>query len=156
VSNQTDIFAYKKLTPVVGIPQNIDVDFNLPLKKTYYLLDTVVRDKTISQGDVEIAHSVRSSTVTFNGDKCEIEDNGAGLLRLVKITDNEHTIIRNVGTVNYDTGKIQLTNFLIDSFDGSFFKLYVTPAEKDISITKNEILFVESDEINLDIEAIRE
>jgi hypothetical protein len=156
VSNQTDIFAYKKLTPVVGIPQNIDVDFNLPLKKTYYLLDTVVRDKSVSQGDVEVAHSVRSSTVTFNGDKCEIEDNGAGLLRLVKITDNEHTIIRNVGTVNYDTGKIQLTNFLIDSFDGSFFKLYVTPAEKDISITKNEILFVESDEINLDIEAIRE
>lgn len=156
VSNQTDLFAYKKILPILGRPQNVDINFNIPLRKTYYVLDRVVRDKTIDQGDVEIAHSVRSSTVTFNGDKCEIEDNGAGLLRLVKVTDTEHTIIKTVGTVDYDTGRIQLTNFSIDSFDGNFMKIYVTPAEKDIIITKNEILFVESDEINLEVEAIRE
>jgi hypothetical protein len=45
---------------------------------------------------------------------------------------------------------------LIDSYDGNFLKIYVTPAEKDVVITKNEILFIESDEINLDVEAIRE
>lgn len=156
VSNQTDLFVYKKVIPVIGRPQNIDINFNLPLRKTYYLLDRVVKDRTITQGEIEVAHTVRSSTVSFNGEKCEIEDNGAGQLRLVKVTDDEHAIIRTVGTVDYDTGKIQLTNFLIDSFDGSALKIYVTPAEKDVIITKNEILFVESDEINLDIEAIRE
>lgn len=156
VSNQTDLFAYKKIIPALGRPQNIDINFNLPLRKTYYLLDKVVKDKSVTQGEVEVAHTVRSSTITFNGDKCEIEDNGAGLLRLVKVTDDEHTVIRTIGTVDYDTGKIQLTNFIVDSFDGNFLKIYVTPAEKDIVITKNEILFVESDEINLDVEAIRE
>lgn len=156
VSNQTDLFVYKKVIPVIGRPQNIDINFNLPLRKTYYLLDRVVKDRSITQGEIEVAHTVRSSTVSFNGEKCEIEDNGAGQLRLVKVTDDEHAIIRTVGTVDYDTGKIQLTNFLIDSFDGSALKIYVTPAEKDVIITKNEILFVESDEINLDIEAIRE
>lgn len=156
VSNQTDVFAYKKIVPALGRPQNIDVNFNIPLRQTYYLLDRVVRDRSMTQGDFEVAHTVRSSTVTFNGEKCELEDNGAGLLRLVKVSDDEHTIIRTVGTVDYNTGKIQLTNFLIDSFDGNFFKIYVTPAEKDIVITKNEILFVESDEINLEVEAIRE
>lgn len=156
VSNQTDIFAYKKITPALGRPQNIDIDFNIPLRKNYYILDRVVRDRSISQGDSDIAHTVRSSTITFNGVKCEIEDNGAGQLRLVQITDDEHTIIKTVGTVDYDTGRIQLTNFLIDSFDGNFLKIYVTPAEKDIVISKNEILSIESDEINLDVEAIRE
>jgi hypothetical protein len=156
VSNQTDLFAYKKIAPLLGRSQNIDVNFNMPLRKTYYVLDRVVRDRSVSQGEIEVAHTVRSSTITFNGIKCEIEDNGAGLLRLVKVSDDEHTIIRTVGTVNYDTGKIQLTNFLIDSYDGNFLKIYVTPAEKDVVITKNEILFIESDEINLDVEAIRE
>jgi hypothetical protein len=94
--------------------------------------------------------------VTYNGVKCEIEDNGAGVLRLVKTTENEHTIIKTVGSVDYNTGAIKLTNFSIDSYDGSALKIYVTPAEKDIIITKNEILYVESDEINFDIEAIRE
>lgn len=156
VSNQTELFAYKKIIPTLGRPQNIDINFNMPLRKTYYLLDKVVKDKSITQGDIEVAHSVRSSTLTFNGDKCEIEDNGAGQLRLVKVSDDEHTIIRTIGTVDYATGRIQLTNFSVDSFDGNFLKIYVTPAEKDIVITKNEILFVESDEINLEVEAIRE
>lgn len=156
ISNQTDLSAYKKLKPLTNKPQNIDIQFNIPLKKTYYLLDTIVGNRSISQGDVEISHSVHSSVVTYNGDKCEIEDNGVGTLRLVKITNNEHMIIKNVGTVDYDTGRVQLTNFTIDSYDGNYFKIYVVPAEKDISIKKNEILSIESDEINLTVEAVRE
>ncbi len=156
VSNQTDLLAYKKLIPVLGRPQNIDVNFNLPLRKTYYVLDRVVKDRLISQGETDVTHTVRSSTVTLNGEKCELEDNGAGLLRLVKKSDEEHTVVKTVGTVDYDTGRIQLSNFTIDSYDGNLFKIYVVPAEKDILITKNEILFVESDEINLEVEAIRE
>jgi len=156
ISNQTDLMVYKKIKPVLGRPQNIDLQFNIPLRKTYYLLDTIVGNRTIAQGDVEIAHTVHSSVVTVNGDKCEIEDNGAGVLRLVKITNNQHLIIREVGTVDYDTGRVQLINFNIDSFDGNYLKIYIVPAEKDISIKKNEILSIESDEIDLTVEAVRE
>lgn len=156
VSNQTNLTAYKKIKPVINKPQNIDIKFDIPLRKTYYLLDTVVANKTVDQGDIDIAHSVRSSVVTYNGDKCEIEDNGGGLLRLVKVSGGEHIVVKTVGSVDYDTGRVQLTNFKIDSFDGNYFKIYVVPAEKDIVISKNEILYIESDEINLNVEAIRE
>lgn len=156
VGNQTDVIAYKKSKPILGKPQNLKFDFKLPLKKTYYLLDKVITPRYVTQGETEVVHTVHSSTVTFNGVKCEIEDNGVGQLRLVKKSENEHMVIKNVGTVDYDKGVIQLTNFNIDSYDGNYFKIFVVTEEKDISISKNEILFVEPDEINLTIEAIRE
>ena len=155
VSNQTDLFVYKRLNPALDRPQNLVIDFNIPLKKTYYVLDKVSSGRQLTQGDIESAHSVHSSLIIYNGTKCELEDNGAGIVRLVKKQQNEHVVIKNVGTVDYDTGRILLNNFSLDSYEGNYFKIFVTPRNKDIVINKNEILYIESSDINLNIEAVR-
>jgi hypothetical protein len=155
VSNQTDLFVYKRLNPALDRPQNLVIDFNIPLKKTYYVLDKVSSGRQLTQGDIESSHSVHSSLIIYNGTKCELEDNCAGIVRLVKKQQNEHVVIKNVGTVDYDTGRILLNNFSLDSYEGNYFKIFVTPKNKDIVINKNEILYIESSDINLNIEAVR-
>lgn len=154
VSNQTNLKVYKKLKPLLATPQNIDVNFNIPLEQTYYVLDKVSTLKANHQPSE--VHIVSSSVFTFNGEKCEIEDNGNGILRIIKKAGNQHQVVKNVGTVDYNKGFIQLVNFTIDSFEGNFFKIYVKSKEKDVLGNRNEILSIEPDEIFVTVEAIRE
>lgn len=154
VGNQTELVAYKKISPRLGVSQNIDISFNIPLEQTYYVLDKVSTLKSISE--LEEVHVVHSSSFTYNGEKCELEDNGNGIIRMVKTTGDVHSVVRNVGTVDYDTGLIKLINFSVDSYDGNYFKIFVKTREKDILGSRNEILSIEPDEIKLTIEAIRE
>ena len=154
VSNQTELTIYKKILPKLGVPQNIDINFGIPLAETYYILDKFTTVE--SRHNLENVHIVHSSLFTYNGDKCEIEDNGDGILRIIKKTGSFHTVVGNIGTVDYITGAIKLNNFKPDSFDGNYFKMYAKTKDKDISSLRNEILSIESDEINVKVEAIRE
>ena len=154
VSNETNLKIYKKLYPKLGVPQNIDVNFAIPLEQTYYVLDTISTTKILHE--LEEVHIISSSLFTYNSEKCEIEDNGNGILRIIRKAGNAHTVVRNVGTVDYETGKIQLINFNIDSFDGNSLKIYAKTKEKDIVGSRNEILMIEPEGIEILIEAIRE
>lgn len=154
VGNQTELLVYKKLLPKLATPQNIDLVFSMPLEQTYYVLDTVSQLKT--KHEVEEVHIVHSSPFVYNGEKCELEDNGNGIIRIVRQTGDAHSIVKNVGTVDYETGTIKLINFTIDSYDGNYFKIFAKTREKDIVGSRNEILSIEPDEINLTVEAIRE
>jgi len=155
VGNETELHMYKKLLPRLGVPQNIDVYFNAALKETDYVSSENVFVSN-TRHEIKNNRTVHSTFFRYNGEKCIIEDDGAGILRIVREEDNYHYVVRNVGTVNYKTGEIKLINFSLDSFDGNFFKIYVTPTSKDIVGSKNEILSIEPDEINLTVEAIRE
>jgi hypothetical protein len=154
VGNQTDLVVYKKILPKLAQSQNIDVNFNLPLKQTYYVLDTVSTLKTPSE--IEYAHIVYSIPFVYNGEACELEDNGNGIIRMVRTTGDKHTVLKDVGTVDYETGLVKLINFTIDSYDGNYFKIFAMTKEKDVMGSRNEILSIEADEINLTVEAIRE
>lgn len=154
VSNETDLKIYKKLTPKLGVPQNIDILFGAPLQETYYILENVSKMKT--SHEIDDVHIVTSSLFTFNGEKCEIEDNGNGILRIIKKTGTTHSVVKNVGTVDYSNGRIQLINFSMDSYDGNFFKIYAKTKDKDIIGSRNEILMIEPDGIDVTVEAIRE
>ena len=155
VSNDTEVHMYKKIKPRLLVPQNIDLNFNTALKETDYVSSESGFMKNVRH-EIKNNRTVHSSFFRYNGEKCIVEDDGSGILRIVKEENNYHYVIRNVGTVNYKTGEIKLINFFLDSFDGNFFKVYVTPAGKDIIGTKNEILSIEPDEVNLIVEAIRE
>jgi len=153
VSNQTKLYVYKKLSLSTDIPQNLVIDFNMPLKKTYYVLNTLISNKSVTQDDVEMAHSLHSSLFIYNGSICELEDNGAGVVRIIRKTD--HVVVKNIGTINYETGRVLLNNFSVDSYDGNYFNLYITPRESDVVIKKNEILYIESSGINVTVEPVR-
>lgn len=154
VSNDTRLKIYKKIVPKLGVPQNIDVNFATPLEQTYYVLDTISSLKALHE--TEEVHIVSSSLFTYNGEKCEIEDNGNGILRIIRKAGNAHQVIKNIGTVDYETGKIQLINFTIDAFDGNSFRIYAKTKEKDIIGARNEILLIEPSGVEVMVEAVRE
>lgn len=100
-------------------------------------------------------HTISSSLFNYNGIDVSIEDNGEGVLRLVQPIGDMHKKIRDVGTVNYDTGLIKLINFTVNSYQGNEIKIYARPRDSDVSVNKNTILTIEPTEIKVKIEAVR-
>ena len=176
ISNETDIELVKYLTPVLATTatsalgvtsgalsnivdtsaggvdvgnQFIKVDFKVPLT-----LSPSILGDTHEAAD---AHAVRSSPFTYGGiSGCIVEDDGAGVLRIVQPTGAEHRKIVDIGTVNYNTGLIQLNNFNITNFEGSAFKIYASARTKDITSKENVILNIIENDMNISIEQIRE
>lgn len=155
VSNETELHVYKKILPKLATAQNIDLSYNIPIKQTDYVTDEVAFVSS-ARHEVKNTRSVHSTYFRFNGEKCLLEDDGAGKLRIVREEGNFHFVVREAGTVNYNTGEIKLINFTIDSFDGNYLKIYVSPENKDIIGSRNEILSIEPDEVLVTVEAIRE
>lgn len=148
ISNQTEVEIYKKILLDVGAPQNIDIDFNIHIHSSYPVLTAAHPSEDL--------HAIRSSYFVFNGDRVLLEDDGNGVIRIIKTVGDKDIKIKDVGTVDYHTGKIKLTNFIVDSYEGSYFKIYALPHDKDIVPYKSDIFTLETEEINITVEASRE
>jgi hypothetical protein len=147
VSNDTEIRAYKKLNPRLAVAANYIIDFGLNLKKTNaYPFPHVESER----------HIIESSQFTQNGELVTIADDGAGIVHITKTDESgNHVSVQRIGTVDYDKGIVSLNGFAPDGYNGSSLKFYAVPRDIDIASTKNNILGIEIDEINVDVEALR-
>lgn len=147
VSNITDVILYKKLQPRLGMQQSFELDFGMALKQNLPSSDT--------KHLIGFEHTITSTPFRFNGENCVLEDTGDGVVRIYKNSGAFNVKVKDIGTIDYETGVVRLNNLVIDSYDGASFKIYVRPEDKDINITKNTIMMIEPDEIHIDVEAIR-
>lgn len=148
VGNETEVYVYKKLYPAIGVPQNLTVNFNMPLLNTLSPIAPV--------HPLVDLHTVYSTEFFYNGIACYLEDDADGNIRIVKQNGNNHETVLVIGTVDYTTGSLTIQNFNIDSYSGTELKIYAISAEKDIISGQNDILNLEASEINLTVQAIRE
>lgn len=133
ISNETDITVIKVATPEVGKYLTFDINYNIPL--------TVEQQATRRTNQF----SVYSSFIQYKGLKAFIRDNGDGSLNV--LTASNEALIDTVGTIDYDTGLLQFSNFKIDSYFGAGIKFYAYPRNKDISTINNVILNIIEEDI---------
>lgn len=132
VSNETQIRAIKELRNVtLGQFLTFDVKFDLPLKVIYNQRNTIF--------------CVESSEFIYKEAKATIRDNGTGVLFAVSTSTD--TPIEQIGTIDYERGLLQFSNFKIDNIPGNSIKIYVTPAENDLSTVNNVILSIREEDL---------
>lgn len=148
VSNQTDLLIFKKIVPFLGINQNITIRFGVPLISTVPELAA-----THPSGDI---HAISSTKLTYQGQLVEIEDNGDGVVNLVTDSRGVHSVVKQVGTVDYAAGILQLFDFNIDSFEGGELRIYGLPEFDDISVVGNNIFTLGLDELVVNVKTVRE
>jgi hypothetical protein len=115
------------------------VRFNIPL-------DIIVDD------NLE-AYSIQSSEFTYKGLRAALRDNGAGIINVVSASNS--SVIDPIGTINYETGLLQFSNFKIDNFIGTGIKIYAKPQFKDISTINNVILNIIEEDVSITVESVR-
>jgi hypothetical protein len=149
ISNETEINLVKYLTPELGIPLNLTVDFKTPLTQEVPFLG--------DEHPIIDIHGVTSTPFTYTGiQNCVLEDNGDGVMRIVTPVGANHKKIVDIGTVDYDTGVVRLNNFNIQNYVGTSLKIYAEPRSRDITAIQNVILNIIESDVNITIEQIRE
>jgi len=148
VSNETEVELAKYLTPKLNAAQKLTVDF-----KTELADDLPPAAADHPAGD---KHTISSSFFTFNGVRCNLEDDGNGKIRVVTSSSNSHRFVAEVGTVDYAKGRIEIKSFNISSYEGNYLKIYARTRTKDIQSSKNVILNILEPDVNITVEQIRE
>ena len=147
VSSLMNISLYKKFQPTLGTRQSTELNFNVALR------DDIPEKEKIH--DINDVRTLYSSVFQYNGEQCIMEDDGSGIVRIMKIKGKNYEYMTNIGTVNYATGKVVISDILVDVYYGNAINIYVLPKDLDITVSQNTILTVESDEIEVDVEEIR-
>lgn len=150
VGNETQVRALKIVsapTLKLGIPTDYTIKFDIPLSTEYY-----VTSQTFATAAL---HTVQTSSFSFNGKTCFIEDN-AGILNIVSQEGNQTYVVKDIGYVDYNTGTLTLSNFTPTEAFGGRIKFYAIPASKDIFCQRNVILRVLEEDITLIVERVRE
>ena len=153
IANDTEVLIYKTMQPVTLTPQQITLDFGIPLFQGYNPTDNPHPDAN--------NHTVSSSLFYYGSDLVYIEDDGAGNLQYVKTLNDPGAIqnkfyIFNVGTINYQTGVLQFTNLYVNFYDGDFIKVYVKTASPDFTVPPHTILTQnDPSEINITTTSLR-
>jgi hypothetical protein len=74
----------------------------------------------------------------------------------VKITDNITSKLFQVGTVNYSSGVVSLTNLRVDAISSPYLKVYAAALSKDLISSGNVILQIDVADISVAAKALRE
>ena len=147
ISNETSVRAIKIIKPALNRAQNLTIKYDFPL-----LNDKQQRISTIHSSSVK--RTIESSIFTLRGRNVIIEDDGNGKLVLSGLSENNtYTIIKDIGTIDYGLGVLSITDFSVTSYAPSGIKIYARPASNDIYSTKNVILTINIEDV--DITAIR-
>lgn len=149
VSNDTFVRATKFIS-YSPTRQNYVLEFNLEIENNYG-----------PKGEKHTAKqksSITSSPFIIEGEECFIEDDGKGLLAIVKAENGEevsHNILKYVGKVDYQTGLLEIENFAASFIYGNQLKISVKPASNDITSQKRSILRVLDEDIIINVQQIR-
>jgi len=147
VSNNTNIRAIKKITPVLNKIQSYEIEFGFPL-----IRETGI-DLRIEE--THYGHTIRTSAFTFNGFRSIIVDDTTGKLFIAKLSSNLIDLERQIGTIDYENGILIVENLNVSAFEGSSIKFFAVPLDKDFSSTKNVILSIADEDISVKITPVK-
>ena len=99
--------------------------------------------------------SISSTSFTFNNFTARLDDDGLGNVRIFRFnTDKEKVFIdATAGTIDYTTGKLSMSSFLVSAFDGIEIKVNADPVNKDIVPVREQIIIISSADAIIETEA---
>jgi len=138
-NNLTTLKIQKRWTPRLNIAQNYVLNFSNSIQPS-----SIISTQFVIAQDPDIIY--------VNGDVHRIQDNGSGILQVIKTNNGVDTTVKNIGTVDYNTGEIKINGFMPYSiYNQDQLKLTATPVENDIIPLRNNILLMESADISVSV-----
>jgi len=142
ISNDTKVRAVIELEPSVTA-SNYTINFK----------NELLKDSLTTQNSLEYTPALYSSIFTHDSDQGFIQDNGSGILRIVKTATDGSLIVlhQNVGTIDYTTGKINIVNLAVPSYTGSALKFFANVKSSDIKAPKERIISIRSSDVDITV-----
>jgi len=139
INNLTTIQLKKQFSPVINVPTQFVLQYN----------------NQIDKGDFTNAlPTLSSSAFTIRGFTAFFTDDGQGNVNVFRFVGTERrTLIENIGTIDYDTGKVVINKFAPEDLpDGvTTVEVFVIPQENDIFPLRNQILILEEKDVSVEM-----
>lgn len=140
INNDTTVTPYYLLVPKTGIDTSFSFSFNAQI---------LVTSPSSTSHPLTADRGVYSTSFIKDGLSCQLEDDGIGNIRITRFTSDTHYEIAKIGTIDYTTGSIVISNFNVSSFSGSGIKIYVRTVEKDYSTSLINILKIKPEDMTV-------
>ena len=144
LSNDTELFLIKRVVPVT----NYDYGF---VVETHNVLQTETGVK-LTVSEPHYGHTLTSTPFTYQDTACILVDDTLGNVFIAARQASTIQVIRNVGTINYTTGKVTIVNLNISAYEGNYIKMMFRTLSKNITSTQNAILQI--DPIDVSVTAV--
>jgi len=135
-NNTTNIEVYRRLTPTLNVATSYTLKFNNPL----FHPDDALSIPVVTSDAFTHYDSISGTVVT-----AYLHDNGSGIMQLYKLVGGLKIIINtNIGTINYTTGEMALTNFkpVTIASGNSYIKISADIDSDDVLSAQNYILSI--------------
>jgi hypothetical protein len=139
ISNETDVRIIKRITPTKGQVYKLSFSLAAALNQTSTL------------------PAIRSSFFTYEDEKgvsynAIMEDDGNGVLYIYYTNTNglRITLVTNVGTVDYTSGKISISNLMTADYSG-WVNIYCRMATRDFYTSRNQMLAIDTLDVTVDV-----
>lgn len=101
--------------------------------------------------------AVRTTKLTIEGTLCTLQDDGAGKMMAVTASTASVSVFkRSIGTINYSTGAIKLSNLVVDSYEGGAIKFIANSVAKDVKAPKDRIITIRGEDITVNVTTLTE
>ena len=148
ISNNTDVTAVFYAPVTYGVESSFTLDYGFEI-----LQETGV---SLTTAEKHYGHNVTTSPFTYFGNRALIVDDSIGGLFVAKYVGSDVEVVKQVGNVDYNRGLITLNNIVVESTEHSIgLEFYVRSKDRDFSSTKNKILKIKEDEINVTVTPVK-
>lgn len=146
INNDTVCTPFFILNPVLSVNNDFARSFGAEI---------LITTPTTKSHDILTDRGVYSTNFVYDGLRCQLEDDGAGNMRIVRVTTTSHIEVVKVGTVDYTTGTIIIGNFNVSSYTGNGIKLYAKLVTRDFQSNLKYILTINTGSINVTVNPAR-
>lgn len=135
VSNDSEVFAIIPTVPTLGVEETFILNFNNELDPDHDLSKITTLEN--------YNYALKSSSFVYAGSRGFIQDDGIGNLHILRDSGDSFVYLkRNIGTINYETGEVRVSDLVVDSYRGSELGYFARTVSKDIVAPKDRIISI--------------
>ena len=149
LGNSTTIRAIRKISPQFAEPNAYAISFANALTPDHF-----------PPSPTQFANyvpAIVSGPFTYDGATCYLEDDTTGIVDIVNYANDRRNVVEpNIGTIDYQTGLLNIGLLTIDGYTGDGVKIYGTVADPRIVSAKNLIMQIKSEDVTIRVVQERE
>ncbi len=143
-SNDISVMPYIEYSPPLNVALNPSFKFVAKLIKPYPCDE--------DRGFATYKPAIKTGVFSFNGSNVYLQDDGVGNIQIITSdVANPKVVKPSIGTVNYDTGEVNLVGFITDGFVGSGIKFMASTSKNDITAPNGRILTMKTSDATINL-----
>jgi len=142
LSNSVCLFPYIPYSPATDFKLNPTFKFETELAKPYPFRS--------ANGFANYKPAIKSGKFVAGGQEIFLQDDGLGnIMSVTSSVANPEIVKPKVGTVDYTTGVVKLTDFIVESYNGSEIKIIARTKADDYKSPNGRIFYIKDEDVTV-------